>query len=184
MKAGLSSAQAEALKTLGVCINYNGYGSVLEDLYFHPADLFREMVKFEDPLELVAEEPASWQKLQNGYRLDMDRGLSAPVLAESKSSIVVQLPNEPWARRVGGVLGNELANRNPDRACAIVTEATDDGYLVNIRAPLNRRTGADVVARRFPTGGGRKAAAGINDLPADQLPAFIDTMATFWERGQ
>ena len=53
-KAGLSSGQAEALKTLGVCINYNGYGSTVADLHFHPADLYREFLKFADPLELIA----------------------------------------------------------------------------------------------------------------------------------
>src|SRR5690554_575751 len=179
-KAGLSSEQTEALKTLGVCINYNGYGATVEDLYFHPADLYRAFVKFEDPLDLIASKPAEWQKLQEGYAEDMAKGLAAPVLNETATSLVVKLPDEAWARRVSGVLGNELANRNPDKACAIVTEKADGGYLVSIRAPLNNRTGADEVARQFPTGGGRKAAAGINDLPAEQLDAFVGVMAEFW----
>lgn len=178
--AGLSREQAASLKTLGVCINYNGYGATLDDLHFHPADLYREFVKFEDPLELIASEPPSWQKLRDGYEADMANGLAASVMAENASSIVVKLPDEPWARRVSGVLGNELANRNPDKACAIVTETTDGSYLVSIRAPLNNRTGADELARQFPTGGGRKAAAGINELPADQLEAFLGVMASFW----
>lgn len=178
--AGLSAEQAESLKTLGVCINYNGYGATVDDLYFHPADLYREFVKFEDPLELIASAPPAWQKLREGYKADMVSGLAAPVLAENDSSLVVKLPNEPWARRVSGVLGNELANRNPDKACGIVTESADGSYLVSIRAPLNNRTGADELARQFPTGGGRKAAAGINGLPADQLEAFLNVMANFW----
>ncbi|MBQ0747954.1 MAG: DHH family phosphoesterase [Marinobacter sp.] len=178
--AGLSAEQVESLKTLGVCINYNGYGATVDDLHFHPADLYREFVKFEDPLELIASEPPAWEKLRDGYEADMARGLSAPVMAENDSSIVVKLPDEPWARRVSGVLGNELANRNPDKACGIVTENADGSYLVSIRAPLNNRTGADELARRFPTGGGRKAAAGINELPADQLETFLGVMANFW----
>lgn len=179
-KAGLSTEQTEALKTLGVCINYNGYGATVEDLHFHPADLYREFVKFSDPLELITSEPATWQQLRDGYEADMAQGLAAPVLTESASSLVVKLPDEAWARRVGGVLGNELANRNPDKACAIVTEKADNTYLVSIRAPLSNRTGADEVARQFTTGGGRKAAAGINALPADQLDEFLKTIATFW----
>jgi single-stranded DNA-specific DHH superfamily exonuclease len=178
--AGLSSEQAESLKSLGVCINYNGYGATVNDLHFHPADLYCEFVKYEDPLELIASEPAAWQKLRDGYEADMASGLAAPVLAENNSSLVVKLPDEPWARRVSGVLGNELANRNPDKACGIVTESANGGYLVSIRAPLNNRTGADELARRFPTGGGRKAAAGINELPAEQLDAFLSVMANFW----
>ncbi|TVT30951.1 DHH family phosphoesterase [Marinobacter vinifirmus] len=179
-KAGLSAQQAEALKTLGVCINYNGYGATVDDLHFHPASLFREFVKFEDPLALIASEPEAWQKLRDGYEEDMAKGLGAPVLNETVTSLVVKLPDEAWARRVSGVLGNELANRNPDKACAIVTDKADGTYLVSIRAPLNNRTGADEVARQFPTGGGRKAAAGINDLPAEQLEQFIGVMAEFW----
>jgi hypothetical protein len=30
---------------------------------------------------------------------------------------------------------------------------------------------------QFPTGGGREAAAGINDLPADSLDAFVAKFA-------
>ncbi|MFL1455747.1 DHH family phosphoesterase [Marinobacter sp. GN3S48] len=179
-KAGLSAEQAESLKVLGVCINYNGYGATVEDLHFHPADLYREFVKFEDPLELIASQPPAWQKLRDGYEADMASGLAAPVLANNSSSLVVQLPDEPWARRVSGVLGNELANRNPDKACAIVTAKADGSYLVSIRAPLNNRTGADELARQFPTGGGRKAAAGINALPAEQLDEFLEAVAAFW----
>jgi len=179
-KAGLTSEQTESLKTLGVCINYNGYGSSVEDLHFHPADLYREFVKFADPLELIASDPIAWQQLRDGYEVDMAKGLAAQILKETASSLVVKLPDEAWARRVSGVLGNELCNRNPDKACAIVTEQADGTYLVSIRAPLNNRTGADEVARQFPTGGGRKAAAGINALPGEQLEAFLDTMAGFW----
>lgn len=180
LKAGLSSEQTDHLKALGVCINYNGYGATVEDLHFHPADLYREFVTFEDPLKLIASEPLAWQKLRDGYKADMNKGLAAPVIAENASSMVVKLPDEPWARRVSGVLGNELANRNPAKACAIVTEKNDGDYLVSIRAPLSNRTGADELARAFPTGGGRKAAAGINALPGSQLDEFLNTIARFW----
>jgi len=50
------------------------------------------------------------------------------------------------------------------------------GYLVSIRAPLNNRSGADEVARQFATGGGRAAAAGINELPADEVETLIEAM--------
>lgn len=179
-KAGLSAEQAAALKILGVCINYNGYGATLEDLHFHPADLYREFVQFADPLELIASQPRAWQQLRDGYAADMALGLAAPVLNESATSLIVSLPDEAWARRVSGVLGNELANRHPDKACAIVTQNSDHSYLVSIRAPLRNRSGADEVARRFPTGGGRSAAAGINSLPADQLDEFASVLASFW----
>ena len=77
--------------------------------------------------------------------------------------------------RVSGVLGNDLANAFPDRAHAVLTDI-DGGYLVSVRAPLNRRSGADEVCRQFETGGGRSAAAGINKLPQSELNRFIDAM--------
>ena len=90
------------------------------------------------------------------------------------------LPNEPWAKRVSGVYSNDLANANPERAHAVLTVKASGGFLVSVRAPLNNKTGADELCMKFPTGGGRKAAAGINDLPAEMLPQFIDTFTQFY----
>jgi hypothetical protein len=44
---------------------------------------------------------------------------------------------------------------------------------VSVRAPLNNKTGADELCRQFETGGGRKAAAGINFLPTEMRSQFI-----------
>lgn len=181
VQAGLSKAQTDALCELGVCVNYNGYGADLSDLHFHPADLFRELVQYANPLEFIAANGQAYQKLREGYQADLARGRTAPVVSGTACSLVVKLPNAPWARRVSGVMGNELANANPDKACAVLTELPGGGYLVSIRAPLNNRTGADKVARTFPTGGGREAAAGINALPVSQLEEFIQLMASYWQ---
>jgi len=67
-----------------------------------------------------------------------------------------------------------LANHNPEKAHAILTKKTEGDYLVSVRAPLNRKFGADELVSLFPSGGGRKAAAGINALPSETLPIFID----------
>lgn len=58
----------------------------------------------------------------------------------------------------------------------MVTQKADGNYLVSVRAPLSNKTGAVDLCRQFPTGGGRAAAAGINDLPADQLDAFVKAL--------
>ena len=61
----------------------------------------------------------------------------------------------------------------------MLTQQSGGGFLVSVRAPLSNKNGADDLCRQFETGGGRKAAAGINHLPeADYsrfLQAFIDT---------
>jgi hypothetical protein len=62
----------------------------------------------------------------------------------------------------------------------VITERADGTYLVSVRAPLQNKVGADDLCRRFPSGGGRKAAAGINHLPADQLEGFIAQFSVFY----
>jgi len=61
---------------------------------------------------------------------------------------------------------------------AILTEQHDGSFLVSVRAPLNHKFGADELVSQFPTGGGRKVAAGINRLPADMLRQFISAFET------
>jgi len=65
-----------------------------------------------------------------------------------------------------------LAQAAPERAHALLTRLDGGGYLVSVRAPLQRKEGADELCRQFPTGGGRKAAAGINHLPEDSFDDF------------
>ena len=68
----------------------------------------------------------------------------------------------------------------PDRGHAVLTEKANGNYLVSVRAPLNNKTGADELCMRFPTGGGRKAAAGVNDLPAELLNDFMDQFSAYY----
>ncbi len=179
-QAGLNSAQVQALQHLGICVNYNGYGAALPDLHYHPADLFQALLPFSDPLALIAEQPEVWRTLSAGYAEDMDKGLACTPLHRCSSALVIALPDESWARRVSGVLGNELANRYPDQACAVITDADGEHVQISIRAPLSNRKGADELVRRFPTGGGRQAAAGVNKLPRAQLQDFVAAMALHW----
>lgn len=178
--AGLSLAQSEALKRLGVCLNYNGYGSDLSDLHFHPAELYQQCLAYRNPLDLVRDNPTFWQQLHNGYAADMANGLALQPVLNTSTLRAVMLPDAPWARRVSGVLGNGLANQYPKQACVILTSNANDTYMVSIRAPLVQRSRADQLARRFVTGGGRSAAAGINELPSEHLDQFLAAASAFW----
>jgi len=177
---GLPADTLASLEALGTYINYNGYGASLDDLHFEPADLYQKLVKFADPVDFIASDKATFEKLEQGYKRDMASAAAIEPRYESASVAVFGFPDEAWARRVSGVYSNDLANGNPDRAHAVLTEKANDTYLVSVRAPLNNKTGADEICRQFPTGGGRKAAAGINDLPADQLDTFIKTIDEFY----
>jgi hypothetical protein len=123
---------------------------------------------------------ASFDKLEQGYLDDMAQAQALqPELADAYVGLYI-LPDAPWARRVSGVFSNELANQHPDRAHAVLTLLPAGDYLVSVRAPLNNKTGADEVCRQFATGGGRKAAAGINQLPPAELPRLMDTLRNFY----
>ena len=175
---GLSEERLTLLETLGIYINYNGYGSSLADLHFAPAELFELVRPFPTPFAFVEQVPEAFEKLESGYRNDMASAASVTPVRVSEKTAVFILPDEPWARRVSGVYSNDLANTSPWRAHAVLTERPDGTYLVSVRAPLENKQGADELCRQFPNGGGRAAAAGINALPGDQLNAFIDALET------
>ena len=170
----LTDAQLGLLERLGTYMNYNGYGSSLDDLHFTPADLFERVRPYPTPFAFVEESAATFEQLEGGYLQDMSSAeATQPVRADDSTAVFI-FPNEPWARRVSGVYSNDLANESPARAHAVLTERSDGTYLVSVRAPLQNKQGADTLCRQFATGGGRAAAAGINALPGDQLDTFID----------
>ena len=158
---GLSGGQLEALRDLGIYLNYNGYGAEVADLHFPPDALFRRLQPYADPLAFIALDPAFGQ-LRDGFDQDMARARSISAVLDRPGHRLHLLPAEPWARRAGGVLANELARSAPAQAHALLTRLPAGGFVVSVRAPLTRRQGADDLCRRFPGGGGRPAAAGIN----------------------
>lgn len=177
----LDDSQLELLQNLGIYINYNGYGAALEDLYFNPAELFKRTVAHRTPQEFIHEDASAFETLESGYQDDMQKSASSKPSFERQHSAVFQLPDQAWARRVSGVFGNDLANQYPDRAHAVVTEKNNGRFLVSVRAPLSNKRGADQICRQFATGGGRSAAAGINDLPADELSHFVDVFSQTYQ---
>lgn len=173
-KAGLCDQDRTKLMQFGTYLNYNSYGSSLSDLLFAPAEIYRLMAPYPSPFSFIAERPDVYATLENGFLSDSEKAAAIVPYSEHQGSRVYMLPDEAWARRISGVYSNDLTNRDPDVANAVITEKADGNYLVSIRAPLNNRTGADELAAAFPTGGGRQAAAGINALPAELLNDFID----------
>jgi hypothetical protein len=178
----LADDKLERLKDLGTYMNYNGYGSSLEDLHFEPAQLYRLVSVHASPFGFMEDGREDFGQLESGYRDDMAAAAGVSPERASDTTAVIVLPNEAWARRVSGVYSNDLANANPARAHAVLTEKANGNYLVSVRAPLENKTGADELCMRFPTGGGRKAAAGINDLPAAMLDDFMNQFADYYRQ--
>ncbi len=169
---GLDSEQLILLNELGTCLNYNGYGTDINDLHYHPEALARAMRPYHDPFDFIASEVV-YQTLHAGYHDDMGRAEAlSPEESDQKTALII-MPDEPWARRVSGVYGNLLARVFPERAHAILTLMDNGSYRVSVRAPLSTRQGADVLCREFPNGGGRQAAAGINELPEENYAHFV-----------
>ncbi|WP_010444054.1 acetyltransferase [Vibrio rotiferianus] len=179
-RVGLSAEQKTQLKELGTLINYNGYGSKVDDLHFHPADLYQALKQYVSPFDVIADKASPYYQLQSAYQQDMDAALAIPATHESAKLKLFELPNNAASRRISGVYGNWLANQNPDSAHAVLTENTDGTYTVSLRAPLNNKQGAVAVCGQFPTGGGREAAAGINALSKCDVSAFIDAVETYY----
>ena len=171
--------QLDLLKKLGTYINYNGYGSSLEDLFFHPAELYKILLAYTSPLDFIADNNPAFITLEEGYTSDLEQASNSTPIQHSATTAAFILPNQRWARRVSGVFGNDLANKHANRAHAVLTEQTNNdnkGYLVSIRAPLTNKINADTLASQFPTGGGRKGAAGINFLPEEKLTEFLQCL--------
>ncbi|MFK8075178.1 MAG: acetyltransferase [Granulosicoccus sp.] len=173
----LSEDELEKLQTLGTLLNYNGYGSTLDDLYFPPAELYKRVQPHSSPFSFINEDGA-FTTLADGFKSDHERALSITAERATDDIAIYIFPNDAFARRISGVYANELAQQNPTRAHALLSELDDGSYLVSVRAPLNNRTGADELCRQFETGGGRKAAAGINKLPAIDLEKFASAMSS------
>jgi hypothetical protein len=174
--AGLAESQIEQLARLGKYLNYNGYGDSLDDLHFHPVKLYEEMRPYPDPFGFI-DGSAAFNLLAAGFRDDMGMIGSLLPLSEGARYAAYLLPDAPWARRVAGVFANRLANDDPSRAHAVITPTCYGDYSVSVRAPIAKPEGADTLCMKFETGGGRKAAAGINRLPTDALDRFLAIFA-------
>ena len=169
-----------ALERLGMLMNYNGYGATLDDLHFHPKDLFEACLPFNGPQSFLAAKTDTYAKLDDGYESDFASAKAAKTLSENDSTLAMLLPDSASSRRVSGVYGNQLAQENPERAHAILTR-NGDSYVVSVRAPKVKREGADKLCLQFETGGGRAAAAGINKLEDGDVDKFIEAFKAQFE---
>ena len=170
--SGLSVAQLEQLQELGVLMNYNAYGESVSDLKVDPAVLFARLDGYADPFQFI-DADSFVTELRESMQSDLAAARGAHALMESAHVAAFELPDAPWARRVHGVLANELASAHPQRAHALLVRKAD-GYVVSVRAPQSNLQGADTLCLAFVSGGGRAGAAGINHLSIADGARFLD----------
>ncbi len=178
----LTETETIKLKTIGQHINYNGYGASLDDLFFTPEELYTCCVNYHSPLDFIDDNAEIIETLDIGFNSDLAQAKQQKLNYESETVGVLTLPDDKWARRISGTYSNYLSNQFPSRAHLILTELPDSSaYVVSIRAPKTYPEGADFIAGQFDTGGGRKAAAGINFLKEADLQRLIDTVETYYK---
>jgi hypothetical protein len=169
---GLEQDRIDSLQELGECLNYNSYGESEADLIVHPATLYAILKRHRDPFAFIQEEPV-FPQIRTARKTDLEMARSIRPEASLPHGNVYLLPDAAWSRRVSGTFANILANETPQCAHAVLTPEGNGRYVISVRAPLATMRGAHQLCRQFPGGGGRAAAAGINHLAQDRLPAFI-----------
>lgn len=168
----LGKEEIQPLQTLGELLNYNGYGKRIEDLHFPPVTLYQAIAPYENPLDFC-QEATVLSKLKEGHASDMEKAQSQLPLQKNAAGSIYGFPAEAWSQRVAGVFSNQMARQEPAQAHALLVDNGDGSHLVSVRAPLHQPQGADVLCREFHSGGGRSAAAGINQLPEADVERFF-----------
>ncbi len=164
------------LRELGELVDYNAYGSTVEDLHFHPADLYTRLAAYPDPMAFIEDAPDALDILRQGHGSDWEIAASAREIHISNAGQILSLPASPASNRISGLFANALVDEEPDKAFAVLTHLGEEGggYRVSVRAPLGRITSpANRFAREFG-GGGRAEASGIDVLAEADLSRFVD----------
>lgn len=180
-QAGMDADSVAMLERLGIYLNYNAYGAALADLHFDPAALAAAMLPFADPLSFITQSPA-YARLAAAYDADMLLARQLVPLRQMPGAILMLLPDQPWARRIIGVLANELTQDQPDCAIGILSPDSNAGFAVSIRTPLHCSAGAAEFCLGFDSGGGRQLAGGINHLPLADLDKFLQRFEACFAR--
>jgi hypothetical protein len=160
------------LRELGESLNYNAYGESETDVLVPPDKLYRILARYDDPFRLANEEPVI-ERLLRERTQDLELALGVPPLRATAETATYLLPDAPWSRRVSGTFANQLARQHLRRAFAVFAPRRGDGYVVSVRVPAGAQIGAHEFCSAFPGGGGRREAAGIDRLPAEDLALFV-----------
>lgn len=170
---GLDQEACADLLELGTLLNYNSYGEGIQDLHVHPLKLCQEMHAHSDPLHYMRQSRLL-PLIRRGYEKDQRHLQTESRCERFSGGRVFFLPNAAWARRVSGVFANRCAGEEPNKAHAILQQRDGGDMRVSVRAPVHCPEGADALCRHFAGGGGRSAAAGIDSLPEEELPRFLE----------
>jgi hypothetical protein len=177
----LNFDQQRILRQLGFYLNYNSYADTEDDLIIHPADLYQRLHHYADPFEFVLKE-AIVEQLRSTYTEDIRYAMNCDHYAESTSYQIIILPDERWSHRIRGAFANTAINKNPNRACAILSNNKKGGYTVSVRVPRLSKVTAGQFCKNFVTGGGRATAGGINNLDITSFDEFVQLFQSYFQK--
>ncbi len=168
---GLDQRKTYLFRVLGECLNYNAYGESEADLTIRPAELRKIMAPFVDPFKFMTEADAFLRIAQRRAE-DLELANAVRPILQTERLTAVLLPDAAWARRVIGIYANHLVNSKPGRICAVLVPNGHSKLSVSLRVPEGYGVAADRLARRHG-GDGRASAAGINDLPVEDVTFLL-----------
>ena len=178
-RMGWAEPRVAALARLGTLLNYNAYGERLDDLHMAPDALYRAVQPYTDPLDFIASAP-EYRLLADGYETDAVRMQGLLPQWQWNHGAIYLLPDAPWARRVSGIFANRLSTEHAARSFAVLTTSSDGSFVVSVRSGAPATHAANDLCARFASGGGRRAAAGINCLPAAEIEDFAQAFCDYF----
>lgn len=181
----LDEADTLALRQLGEWLNYNAYGEAGDALHT-PLSVAQKLEAFDDP-RTCFRDSGLFEGLAEQLAEDEAHASVLKPWRQQGNARVYLVPDAPWARRYGATWMNRLVQKHPDQAFAIFQERSDGNLLASLRAPQSgpfASWSAATFAERYPTGGGRVQAAGINALPAEALQACAESFLQSFAGGR
>lgn len=168
---GLDQRETLALRFLGECLNYNAYGGKSSDQSISSLTLSQVMESFSDPFDFMSQTEV-FSHIAQQRAEDMRLASARPSIVNSDELYVVILPDAAWARRIIGVFANQLIQVHFNRVCVAMVPNARNGLSVSLRVPESAEMNANQLARRYG-GDGRANAAGIDDLPVEEVVHFL-----------
>lgn len=176
--AAVDEAALQGLRRVGEAFNYNAYAADTQTAVVDAATLYRSLAGIADPLVLADSTPV--RLLEEMSRDDLAVALGAGPALETAGLIAHVLPEGLPGRRARGLLAQRLQAVANGRAVAVVAPDGDGFATVSLRCAAQPGRSAAGFASRYPGGGGRATAAGIDRLPLADVDALLGALQAYF----
>ena len=144
-----------------------------------PQALYKVVHQFTEPLDFAS--APEYALLAAHYQQDVTNMDALTPEWSGDCGAIYILPCAPWARRMSGMFANKLIANNPYKSYGVLTQKSDGSFVVSVRSSEPEERSASGLCDRFASGGGRRGAAGINALPANDVDRFIASFVAYFD---